>query len=98
MGCGEETKDLYLEDLAFRECEEFKYLGVKIDKEDGQENYIKNRINKGRAVTATLNSVLWNRQITRKNKLLIYNSTVKSTVTYRAETWKFNKHLESKLM
>ena len=45
-----------------------------------------------------LNSVLWNRQIIRKNKLLIYNSIVQSTVTYGAETWKFNKNLESKLM
>ena len=45
-----------------------------------------------------LNSVLWNRQITRKSKLLICNSIVKSTVTYGAETWKFNKDLESKLM
>ena len=35
-----------------------------------------------------------------QSKLLIYNSTVKSrpTVTYGAETWKFNKNLESKLM
>ena len=83
MGCEAETKDLTLEDQkgCFRGCEEFKYLGVKIDKEDRQENDIKNRINKGRAVTAMLNSVLWNRHITRKNKLLIYNSTVKSTVT-----------------
>ena len=31
------------------------------------------------------------------NVLLIYNSIVKSTVTYGAETWKFNKNLESKL-
>ena len=45
-----------------------------------------------------IRSVLWNRRITRKNKLLIYNSTVKSTVTYGAETWKFNTNLESKLM
>ena len=36
-----------------------------------------------------LNSVLWDKQITRKNKLLIYNSIVKSTVTYGADTWKF---------
>ena len=60
--------------------------------------FLKNRINKGTTVTAMLNSVLWNRQITRKNKLLIYNSIVKSAVTYAAETWKFNKNLESKLM
>ena len=59
MGCGTETKDLILEDQkgSFRECEGFKYLEVKIDKEDRQENYIKNRINKGRAITAMLNSV-----------------------------------------
>ena len=37
-------------------------------------------------------------QITRKYTLLIYNSIVKSTVTYGAETWKFNKNLESKLI
>ena len=43
-----------------------------------------------------LNDVLWNRQITRKKQ--IYNSIVKSTVTYRAETWRFNKNLESILM
>ena len=42
MGCGAETKDLVLEDQkgCIRGCEEFKYLGVKIDQEDKQENYI----------------------------------------------------------
>ena len=45
-----------------------------------------------------LNTELWNRKITRKSNLQIFNSIVKSTVTYEAETWKFNKHLESKLI
>ena len=54
MGCAAETKDLILEDQkgGIRGCKEFKYLGVKVDKEDRQENDTKNRINKGRAVTA----------------------------------------------
>ena len=88
MGCFAETKDLILEDQkgCIRRCEEFKYFGVKIDKEDRQENSIKNRINKGRAVTAMLNSVLWNRQITRKKQLQICNSIVKSTLTHGAQT------------
>ena len=62
MGCGAGTKDLISEDQkgCIRGCEELNYLGVKIDKEDRQENYI-NRINKGRAITPMLNSVLWNR-------------------------------------
>ena len=68
MGCGAETKHLILKDQksCIRGCEEFKYLAVKIDKQDRQENDTKDRINKGRAVTAMLNSVLWNRQITRR--------------------------------
>ena len=73
MGCGAETKDLILEDQkgCIRECEEFKqaYLWVKIEKQDRQEIDVKNRINEGRAITAMLNGVLWNRQITRNNKL-----------------------------
>ena len=57
MGCGAETKDLILEDQkgGIRGCEEFQYLGVKIDKEDREENDIKNKINKSRAATAMLN-------------------------------------------
>ena len=45
----------------------------------------------------TVNICITDRQL-EKNKSLIYNSTVKSTVTYGAETWKFNTNLESKLM
>ena len=88
MGCGAESKDLILEDQkgCIRGCEELKYLRVKIDKEDRQKNNIKNRINKGRAIRAKLNSVLWNRQITiKKNKLLMYNSKVMSHRELRHE-------------
>ena len=60
-----------------------------------QEN-IKNRINKVRAITAVLNGVLWNRQTIRKKKLQIYNSIIKSTVTYEIETRKFNKKFRFK--
>ena len=71
MGCGAEPKDLILEDQkgCVRGCEEFSYLEVKIHKEDRQESDIKNRINKGRAILAMLNSELWNRQITRKKQI-----------------------------
>jgi hypothetical protein len=44
-----------------KEAKNLSIFGVKIDKEDRQENYIKNTINKGTAITAMLNTVLWNR-------------------------------------
>ena len=36
-------------------------FGGKTDKEDRQENNIKKRFNKGRAIRPLLNGVLWNR-------------------------------------
>ena len=50
-----------------RGCGELKYLGVKLHTHDKQENYINNRINNDRAITAMLFVVLWHRQITRTN-------------------------------
>ncbi|PSN39623.1 hypothetical protein C0J52_13800 [Blattella germanica] len=38
-----------------------------------------------------LNNILWDRDITSKTKTNIYNSIVKSTITYGSETW----HLKS---
>ena len=63
MDYGAETKYLILEDQkdCIRGWEELMYLGVKIDKEDRQDD-IKNKINKSRKITAMLNSVLWNRR------------------------------------
>ena len=71
MGCEAETKDLILEDQkgCFRRCEEFKYLEIKIDKEDRKESDIKNKVKKGRAKTAMPNGVLWKKQITRKKQI-----------------------------
>ena len=41
-----------------------------------------------------LNGVMWNRQITRKNKLQIYNSIVKSSRTFGVKTRQFNNNLD----
>ena len=75
MGCGIKAEDLILEDQKgfIKGCDGFDYLGVRTDKEDRQESDKKNRINKGRATIAILNSILWDRNITKEVKLQIYN-------------------------
>ena len=59
MGCGAETKDLVLEDQkgCIRGCEKFKYLGVKIDKENRQKDHMKDSINNGREIATKLTGV-----------------------------------------
>jgi hypothetical protein len=37
-----------------------KYLGVKVDEEGREDNYIKNRYDKARAITAMSNALLSN--------------------------------------
>jgi hypothetical protein len=63
------------------------YLGVRITKDGNHEPEIYERINKGRAATTKLNSILWDRDMILKTKTYIYHATVKSTITYAAETW-----------
>jgi len=66
---------------------EYVYLGVRITKDRNHEPEINGRINKGRAATSKLNSILWDRDVTSKTTTHIYHAIVKSTITYEAETW-----------
>ena len=62
MGCEADIKHLILEDQKdyIRGCEWLKYLGVKVDEEGREDNYIKNRYYKARAITAMSNALLSN--------------------------------------
>ena len=56
-------------------------------KDGNHEPEINDRINKGRATISKLNSIWLDRDVTSKTKTYIYHATVKSTITYAAETW-----------
>ena len=76
-----------------RGTEKFEYLGVKIDEEDRQGSDIKNRINKGTTITAMLNGILWNRQITRKTN---YNYTCATQLWNVLSVWIWNIKINNK--
>jgi hypothetical protein len=82
------SRDLQLEDGkgTISYVSEYVCLGVSITKDGNHEPEI-DRINKGRAATSKLNSVLWDRDVASETKTHIYHATVKSTITYAAETW-----------
>ena len=42
-------------------------------------------------MTLSLNGVWWSKAVTKTRKKMIYNSTVKSTLIYGAETWSLHE-------
>ncbi|CAG9837684.1 unnamed protein product [Diabrotica balteata] len=77
--------------------EKFKYLGFILSRNGITEPDIISRLAQIRTYIKQMNGVLWNRQITRNTKKRIYNTLVRSIMTYRAENWVINKRNRSKI-
>ncbi|XP_060528291.1 uncharacterized protein LOC132703178 [Cylas formicarius] len=84
----EEYKKWVLEDgQTIKSCETYKYLGMYISNSGTLDYAIKEQNNQGRKAITMLNTFLWDQKITRRNKHLIYNTIIKSIVTYSSEVW-----------
>jgi polyribonucleotide nucleotidyltransferase len=99
MAIGDTLIDLHIEEGkgTINHVNEYTYLGVKITKDGKSEPEINDGINKGRAAITHLNGILWDREMTPKTKTHIYHATVKSTITYAAETWCLKAKTTAKL-
>ncbi len=79
-----------------KKTEEIKYLGVKIGKQGLYETEVLERIKQGRKLIGSLNSVLWDKNISKKTKLMIYRVIIQS-VLYGAEIWQLSEQMRTKL-
>ena len=72
MAIGDTSRDLQLEHGKGIICHvnEYTYLGVRITKDGNHEPQINDRINRGRAAVTKLNSILWDRNVTSKQRLI----------------------------
>lgn len=75
----------------------FCYLGSIVDDRGGTEADIAARINKARAAFSQLRPVWSSSTLTRRTKVRIFNSNVKSVLLYGSETWFVRKDLIKKL-
>jgi len=69
---GDTLRDLQLEDGKGIKCHvnEYTYLGVRITKDENYEPEINDGINRGRAAVTKLNNILWDRDVTPKQRLI----------------------------
>jgi hypothetical protein len=68
-------------------CTEFRYLETIFTKAGRDTENICHRVTQAQKIIGALNRVWWSKNITRKWKKTIYNSTVKGVLPYGAETW-----------
>ena len=80
-----------------KEVEKFTYLGSIVTTHGGSDEDIQARINKARNTFVSLKPV-WNSSvISRKNKIRIFNTNVKSVLLYGSETWRVTETLTKKI-
>lgn len=84
---GEEIEEVYT----------FSYLGSVVSTSGGAEEDVKNRIKKANVAFVQLYPIWRNRNISRKTKLRIFNTNVKSVLLYACETWKVTSSVTSQL-
>ena len=88
---------LELDGEATDERENFTYLGSNFSKDAGSDRDIQGRSGEARAAFAIL-TPLWRSQvISRKTKLLMFNTNVKSVLLFGSETWIVTKAISNTL-
>ena len=86
-----------LEETEIEEVESFVYLGSVVSENGGTEEDVGSRIKKANGVFVQLYPVWRNHNITKGVKIRIFNTNVKSVLSYACETWKTTSHIIRKL-
>lgn len=95
---GEEPNNLVLDNgQQIPSCQEYVYLGVTFDSTGTDVKEIEKRIVQAKKVIGCLNGILWSKEITKKRKYNIYETMIKSTLLYGAETWRVSEKQKKKL-
>ena len=79
------------------DVDKFSYLGSIINKQGGVEEDVKTRIQKARLAFISLTKIWACKTISRKTKIRLFNSNVKTVLLYGSETWRMTKSTQQKL-
>ncbi|CAG2215814.1 unnamed protein product [Mytilus edulis] len=75
----------------------FNYLGSRVNAEGNIEEEVNIRIGKAASAFKNLNNIWKNNKISRKTKIRLYVSNVRSVLLYGSETWRTTKKVESRI-
>jgi len=90
-------KVLHVGNEVVEEVDKFVYLGSVISKDGGADNDVRNRTRLASVAFGSLRHIWTSPRLSRRLKLKIFNSNVKSVLLYGCETWKVTKSLTNRL-
>ena len=89
---------LQVNGATLKQVEKFKYLGVAFTSNGRQDEELDIRIGKASAVMRALRySVVMKRELSKKSKALIFQSTFVSILTYGHESWVMTERVRSRV-
>lgn len=91
------AEPLHLQDKDLEKTETFCYLGSIVTQQGGAESDILNRIQKARQAFANLSKFWLSANISKKTKIRVFNSNIKSVLLYACETWLVTEKLTHSL-
>ena len=94
---GNGNPEIQINNQSIEKVDKFCYLGSVINEKGGTDEDIKMRIGKAQYTFNKLSKVWNSNNISRKTKIIIFNSNIKSVLLYGAESWRDNKTQTKKL-
>jgi hypothetical protein len=88
---------LMIDDEIVEEVGTFTYLGSVVTNTGGADEDVENRIRLANVAYGALREIWSTNNISRRLKLQIFNSNVKSVLLYGCETWKVTKSVTNKV-
>ena len=86
-----------LDGQEIEDVDQFCYLGSLVNKQGGASEDVKSRVKNANGAFVQLYPLWRSNNISRKTKLRIFNSNVKSVLLYACETWKVTTGIISTL-
>lgn len=82
---------------SIKQVNQTKYLGAIIGTEGTSDREIRSRMEKSRKVLGCLNSIWWDKNISKSTKVRIGKTLVESVLTYGSEVWTMSAAVKRKL-
>ena len=87
MCIGKEVSNLVVNNEIIKKCDSFKYLGSHISSLGTCQKDIDSKIALGRQATRVLHGLIWNKNISKEVKKMMFHSLVENIMLYGAEMW-----------